>query len=151
VIRRSTSESGSTSLEMVLLAPVLLSVMLLIAALGRYSHVEGSVDQAAADAARSATATRDLDAAKTAVQATIDADLSSAPTNCRNTENHVVTTSQDDKFEASSAYDPDALNVLTVTVSCQVDVSDLSFIGFGSLTVTRTFSSPIPANYGTYP
>jgi Flp pilus assembly protein TadG len=145
------SESGSTSLELVLLAPVLLSVLLLIAAFGRYAHVEGTIDQAAADAARSATATRDFDSAKTAVQATIDADLDTAPTTCQQTENHEVTTSLDNSFQASSPYDPDAINVLTVTVSCDVNVSDLSFIGIGSMTVTRTFSSPMPANYGVYP
>jgi hypothetical protein len=38
-----------------------------------------------------------------------------------------------------------------VEVSCEVDTSDLSFIGFGStMRFTSVFSSPMPAAYGVY-
>ncbi len=142
-------------MELVLLAPVLLSVMLLIAAFGRHAHVQSYVDQAARDAARTATATRDGATAKQAITDTIAADLATAPEHCRDTAEHQVTSSTG-HFETSSPYnalpvgDDVGLVVLTVTVTCDVDVSDLSFIGIGHMTLTSTFSSPMPALFGVY-
>jgi Flp pilus assembly protein TadG len=134
-----------------MIAPVLLAVLLLVTAFGRHANVQGAVDQAARDAARSATATRDADSAREAVDNTIEASLSTAPESCRDSAAHDVTTTHSNLFEASDGYDPALMNILTVTVSCNVDVSDLSFIGFGStITLTAAFSSPVPALYGTY-
>lgn len=151
---RRMREHGSVSLELVMLAPLLLAMMLLIVAFGRYTHVKGYVDQAARDAARSATAARDGGAAQAAVARTIDANLSNAPSSCHDSASHTVTTSHSNQFEASNPYSPvenGGLNVLTVTVTCQVGVSDLAFIGFGeTITLTSSFSSPMPAIYGTY-
>jgi len=150
-------EAGSTSLELILLAPVLLSIMLLIAAFGRHANVQSYVDQAARDAARTATASRDGNSAKEAVQAVITGALETSPTACQDSEEHTVESSSG-QFEASSPYYVSPLGddagqvVITVTVSCEVDVSDLSFIGFGqTLKLTSTFSSPMPASYGVYP
>lgn len=144
------SEGGSTSLELVLLAPVLLAVLLLVAAFGRHANVQGYVDQAARDAARTATAARDWGSAQAAVEATVEADLATAPSSCRATAREEVSTTTG-TFEASDVYDPTGLNVLTVTVTCDVDTADLSFIGFGqTMRLTSTFSSPMPAIYGTY-
>jgi Flp pilus assembly protein TadG len=148
-------QRGSSSLELVFLAPVLLSVMLLVAAFGRHAHTQAYIDQAARDAARTATATRDAATAKQAVNDTIEADLASAPPSCRDSAEHTVTSSTG-SFEPSSPYtaypigDEPGLVVLSVTVTCDVDVSDLSFIGIGHLTLTSTFSSPMPALYGVY-
>lgn len=148
--RGRPAEAGSTSLELVLLAPVLLAVMLLIAAFGRHAHVQGYVDQAARDAARTATANRDWSSARAAVEATIRADLATAPQSCRDSVSSSVTTTTN-TFEASDVYDAAGLNVLTVTVTCDVNTADLSFIGFGqTMQLTSTFSSPMPASYGTY-
>lgn len=143
------TERGSTSLELVLLAPALLAVFLLIAAFGRHANVEGYVDQAARDAARTATATRDWGTAKAAVDATVAADLATAPASCRDSATQDVHTTTG-TFEASDVYDPTKLNVLTVTVRCNIDMSDLAFIGLGTVRMQSTFSSPIPAIYGTY-
>ncbi len=149
------TQAGSTSLELVLLAPVLLSILLLIAAFGRHAHVQSYVDQAARDSARTATATRDGETAKEAVAKTIEAALATAPEKCRDTETHEVSSSTGN-FETSSPYngfptgDDPGVVVITVTVSCDVEVSDLSFIGIGKMTLTSTFSSPMPANFGTY-
>jgi len=146
----SRDDRGSTSLELVLLAPVLLAVLLLIAALGRHANVQGYVDQAARDAARTATATRDWSSAKAAVEATIAADLATAPPSCRDSAQHDVRTTTG-AFEASDVYDASKLNVLTVHVWCDVSTSDLAFIGLGqSMRLNSTFSSPLPAIYGTY-
>lgn len=148
--RRRTAQTGSTSLELVLLAPVLLAVLLLVAAFGRHAHVQGYVDQAARDAARTATASRDWASAQAAVNATVEAALATAPESCRDSAKPDVTTTTN-TFEASDVYDPTGLNVLTVTVTCSVDTADLSFIGFGqTMRLTSTFSSPMPASYGTY-
>lgn len=150
-MRSRRSESGSSTLELVLLAPVLLSVMMLIVAFGRHSNVQGYLDQAARDAARSATANRDFDSAKASVERTIALDLDSAPHSCEDSATHTVSTSRQNQFVASDPYDPQGLNVLTVTVTCSVDMSDLSFIGFGqTLVMKSSFSSPMPAIYGTY-
>ena len=41
--------------------------------------------------------------------------------------------------------------LIQVEVSCEVDTSDLSFIGFGtSMHFTSVFSSPMPSAYGVY-
>lgn len=150
------NERGSTSLELVLLAPVLLSIMLLVAAFGRHANVQSYVDQAARDAARTATANRDYDSAREAVEAVIEADLATAPEACRDSAEHEVESSSG-RFEASSPFFVDPVGdasgqvVITVTVTCEVDVSDLSFIGFGQkLVLTSTFASPMPASYGVY-
>lgn len=144
-------QAGSSTLELVLLAPVLLAVMMLIVAFGRHANVQGYLDQAARDAARSATANRDYDSAKASVERTIALDLESAPHSCKDSATHEVATSQQDQFIASDPYDPDGLNVLTVTVTCTVDMSDLSILGFGqTLVMQSSFSSPMPAIYGTY-
>jgi Flp pilus assembly protein TadG len=144
-------EQGSSTLELVLLAPVLLAVMMLIVAFGRHANVQGYLDQAARDAARSATANRDFASAKASVERTIALDLSSAPHSCEDSATHVVTTSRQDQFLASDPYDAKGLNVLTVTVTCTVDMSDLSIIGFGrTIVMHSSFSSPMPAIYGTY-
>jgi Flp pilus assembly protein TadG len=152
-------ESGSTSLELVLLAPVLLAVMMLVAAFGRHSNVQGYVDQAARDAARTATAQRvdptGATSARLAVQSTIDAALLSAPQRCQETEEHEVTAVQGNgartTYQPSSPYHGDEVVLIQVQVSCEVDTSDLSFIGFGtSLRFTSTFTSPMPAVFGVY-
>ncbi len=152
----SRDDAGSTSLELVLLAPILLSVMMLIAAFGRHADAQAYVDQAARDAARTATANRDGDSAKEAVSAVIEAALASAPPACQNSERHTEESSSG-KFQASSPFyvapvgDEPGQVVITVTVTCDVDVSDLSLIGLGqTITLTSTFSSPMPALYGTY-
>ena len=151
VVRRDRGEAGSSTLELVLLAPVLLAVMMLIVAFGRHANVQGYLDQAARDAARSATANRDFESAKAAVERTIALDLDSAPHSCEDSATHTVSTSRQDLFLASDPYDPKGLNVLTVTVTCTVDMSDLSILGFGqTLVMKSSFSSPMPAIYGTY-
>ncbi len=151
---RARRADGTVSLELVLLAPFLLAIMLLVVAFGRHANVQGYVDQAARDAARSATANRDMASARAAVRRTIEADLDSAPRSCRHSAQHEVRTSHGNLFVASNPYSPTrgaGLNVVTVTVSCEVNVSDLAFIGFGqTMGISSTFSSPMPAVYGTY-
>jgi len=149
-VSRALPQTGSTSLELVLLAPVLLSVMLLIAAFGRHANAQGYVDQAARDAARTATAQRSFAIAKAAVEDTIAATMATAPPSCRDSESHDVSTTPGKGFEASNPYDPRDLNVITVTVECDVDMSDLAFIGFGTVHLSSTFSSPMSSIYGTY-
>jgi hypothetical protein len=153
------TDRGAASLELVLLAPVLLAVMMLIAAFGRHSNVQGYVDQAARDAARTATAQR-LDPtaatnARLAVQSTIDAALASAPPRCQETEEHdvraVLGHGGATGYRPSDPYDGEEVVLIQVEVSCEVDTSDLSFIGFGStMRFTSVFSSPMPAAYGVY-
>jgi Flp pilus assembly protein TadG len=147
------------SLELVLLAPVLLAVMLIIAAFGRHANVQGYVDQAVRDAARTATAQRvDPSAAtnaRAAISATIDAALTSAPPRCQETEGHTVEaisgTGGQTTYQASSPYEGEDVVLIRVTVWCEVDTSDLSFIGFGStMRFESTFTSPMPAAFGVY-
>jgi Flp pilus assembly protein TadG len=153
------SQSGAASLELVLLAPVLLAVMMLIAAFGRHSNVQGYVDQAARDAARTATAQR-LDPtgatrARMAVDSTIAAALASAPPRCQETAEHDVTAVLGNgartTYQPSSPYDGREVVLIQVEVECDVDTSDLSFIGFGStMHFSSTFTSPMPAVFGVY-
>ena len=55
---RRRDERGSAAVELVLLTPLLVSLMLFVVALGRMASAEGTVDDAARDAARSAANAR---------------------------------------------------------------------------------------------
>jgi Flp pilus assembly protein TadG len=147
--RQLRDQFGALSLELVLLAPFLISIGMVILAFGRYVNTEAVLDQAAKDAARSATAARSGSEAKEAIQRVIDADLDGAPPSCVDSVDHAVTTTTGD-FQASDVWDPKHLVVLTVTVWCNVDTSDLAFLGLGSFKITSTFSSPMPAEFGIY-
>lgn len=141
MIRRRTS-AGAVSLELVLLAIPLFLIVSLIFAFGRYGQTESLVDQAARDAVRAASTSRSQDEADGRVAAIVDDTLAQGNPSCSTSGRYVMDTMSGD-FAASSVFDTGPMNMVQVTVSCDVDMSDLSFIGMGQVHIERTFLSPL--------
>ncbi|WP_211658127.1 TadE/TadG family type IV pilus assembly protein [Phytoactinopolyspora halophila] len=116
------------AVEVVVLVPVVVAVMLLVIAFGRYVGREGDVESAAREAARAASYERDLaaarDAAQQAATRTLPDELACQP----------VTVGGD--FRAGGT--------VTVTVSCQVSFSELGFLGLpGSANLHGQSAAPL--------
>ena len=125
-------ESGFLSLELLVVATVLILVALLAVGWGRLSYSLGSVEKAAAAAARAATATSSPAAADVAARHTAQADLSAAGVSCARFTVSVDTT----------AFRPGGQ--VTVTVRCTARLSDVALAGFpGSKTLTGSSVSPL--------
>lgn len=129
-------DRGSLSLEAAILYPVLLMALLLVVAAGR-SHLAGNaVDDAAREAARAASLERDAAAARSAGNQVAQQTLQDQGLQC-------VSLSVDVPTGGFAAQLGTPASV-TVTVSCTVDLSDLTIPGVpGTTTVTSTFTSPI--------
>src|SRR5262249_3401332 len=117
-------ERGSISVELVVLAPGLALLLLLIAAGARVVEVQGHIDGAARDAARAASAARSYTEAVQAAQQAAPADLGTtslcAPRTLRvRGAGHPA---------APRAATPGAV---TVTVTCAVNMSPFTALGFG--------------------
>lgn len=125
-------ERGSVSVELVLLAPVLVAVLLLIVGLGQLSEAGGQLTGAARDGARAASQALSADAAPDAARSAVTADLVDSGRNCRNADVQVDT----------SRFAPGG--TVRVRVICTYELSDLGFAGFpGRHTLTATATAPI--------
>lgn len=124
-------EAGFSSLELVIITPVLLIMLLLVVGFGRLTHGRQLVEQAAAAAARVGT----LDSNPT--QASADARraahdiLDQAGVSCRRFVVHVDT----------SDFRPGGQ--VSATVICTTSLSDLGLVFPGSKTLTASASSPL--------
>lgn len=121
---------GSASVEMVLLAPLLIVVTLFVVYLGRAGGGAQQVRHAADVAARSASVVRSS-RMQTQAAAAAQHDLVANGVNCSSVE---VTTNVVESAAASS---------VTVTVSCVINQSGLSLLGTSSRTVTATSTEVI--------
>ena len=81
--RHVCSESGSATVELTLLTPMLVALLLLIVALGRFAGARADVDDAARDAARAASLARTRDQAQTTAQQAAAATLQVGGVTCR--------------------------------------------------------------------
>ncbi len=135
-------QRGTISLELVITAPVLLGLISLIVAFGRFGGTESVVEQAARDGARVATQTQNKDEAYAAAEDTVEETLEQAPSSSCSDEKPTVSIDTTDGFAASDPYETDDLNMLTITVTCRVDLGELMFLPIGEVSVTRSFTSP---------
>ena len=129
------------ALELTLLAPMLLAVVALVLAYGRYAQVSGLLDTAARDSARAATQSRSSAEARERVERIVRTTLADAAQSCAD----------------SAAYTMEADGFLpggyvTVTVRCRVGYGDLGvpFAG-GERTLERSFTSPLDPYRGVRP
>ena len=131
-------EDGSASVEMVLLTPALLVLLLLVVAGGRLAGTRGQVDAAARDAARAGTIARSPgDARRDALEAARTR-LDAGSVGCRGLNVAVNTAG----FRAGGH--------VTATVSCIVDLGDLTVLGIpGTRTVTASAVEPVDTFRGT--
>jgi len=133
---RAERERGSMAVEIVVLVPMLLMVMVLVVALGRYVSAEGDTEAAAREAVRAATLERDAGSARSAALAAAAATVPD-----------------------SLSCDPAAMSgafvnggTVTVDVTCQVSWANLGLIGLsGSVEVTASSSAPLDVYRRTGP
>jgi Flp pilus assembly protein TadG len=120
--------SGSISVELVVLAPGLALLLLLIAAGARVVEVQGHIDGAARDAARAASIARSYTQAVRAAEQAAQADLGTTSLCAPRTVGAQV---------AGYPAVPLASGAVTVTVTCEVNMSPFTALGFG---MTRRFT-----------
>lgn len=126
--RRGGGDRGLSTVEVVILAPVMIMFILVLVAFGQLVDGRGAIDGAARDAARAGSIQKDrptaMAEARKAAQADLE-DVCSGPVS-------VIQTSQ--------GFEPDT--IFTVEVSCEV--RGLSMLGLNiPTTLSASFSSPL--------
>lgn len=126
--RESVDDRGLSTVEVVILAPVMILFILVLVAFGQLVSGRGALDGAARDAARAGSIQKDhvraMSEARKAAEANL-ADVCSGP----------VTVAQ-----TSQGFEPDTL--FTVEVSCEV--RGLAMLGLNiPTTLSASFSSPL--------
>lgn len=140
---RRTTESGTASLELVMVAPFLLALMMLIIAFGRYAQTENLIDQAARDAARAATAQNQKSQVGAVISAVIDEAMRDAPDSCRQTARADQPRMTPTAFGVPDPDNPLDIDSVSVTVRCSLDLSDLAALPLQTVEISRTFTSPL--------
>jgi Flp pilus assembly protein TadG len=128
--RAGRAQRGSISVELAVLAPGLALLLLLVAAGARVVEVQGHIDGAARDAARAASIARSYTQAVAAAQQAAQADLGTTSLCTPNTVGVQVVGYPAVPLTA-------AAGAVTVTVTCQVNMSPFRTLGFG---VTKRFT-----------
>lgn len=129
--RSASSERGSMAIEVVGLTPVLVAVLLLVVAAGKYVDRVADVEAVARDAARAATLERSASAAQIAADRVVS-----------NAESRLYDGATCDPVAIGGTFA--AGQTISVTVRCQLPWSGLGFIGLsGSLTIERDAQSPL--------
>jgi Flp pilus assembly protein TadG len=128
--------AGGESLELVIIAPLILALFMVIVAVGRYELGSGKIDQAAGAAARAASQEASVAYAEPAALTAAQSALSSAGITCQDIAVAVDSTG----FSAAAGSTAD----VTVTVSCTVSWSDLTIPGWpGTKDIRATAASPL--------
>ena len=129
-------ERGSVTVELVLIAPVLLALLMLTVLAGRVVLAGGTVEQVAAAGARAASLTRSAAEASAAATGAVRQSIAEQHLQCQD-----VTVSVDTAGFRVPLGQPASV---AVTVSCQVRLSDLTLPAApGSRTLTDRAVSPL--------
>lgn len=136
------TEQGTASLEVVIVAPFVLALLMLIIAFARYSQTENVVDQASRDAARAATAQNERGQVPDVVDQVLKDSMDDAPSSCRSSVRE-TTSLTPTAFGLPDPEDPLAIDSVTVTVRCTLDMTDLAALPLSSVEISRTFTSPL--------
>ena len=138
VLRCRVAQHGSMSVELAVIAPGLILLLLLIAAGGRVVEAQGHVDGAARDAARAASLAQSLPQADSSALQSAQADLGTSSWCTAGSVQALVA-----GFPAAGEAVAPGADV-TVTVSCEVDMSPFSVLGFrGGVTFTGHAVAPL--------
>jgi len=137
-MNRRRGERGSSSVELVIWAPVLLILLLLIAGLGRMTNAKQQVEAVASDAARAASLERNTALSADAARAEVTRELGDRGMSCRGLDVNVDI----------SDYRPGG--TVRVTVTCTTALGDLLVAGFpGHKNFTATAVVPIETYRGS--
>jgi Flp pilus assembly protein TadG len=127
-------ERGTMTMELAIVAPVFLAFIMLLAGVGRIVDGQSQVDSAARDAVRAASIARSEGAAAQLAQNAADQSLTGVGW-CRGGP-------QANLDSGTTRWEPGGQ--ISVTVTCNVDLGDLTFIGLpGSKTMTAHATAPI--------
>jgi Flp pilus assembly protein TadG len=138
VVHLRQDQRGSAAAELTLLTPLLMLMLLFIVLCGRLADAKLRLNDVAHQSARAATLARTPTQATADARATAEAALASAGITCQS-----LTLSTDTQGLRPGS-------TVTVTVSCNVGLSDLTLLGLpGSRTLESSFSSPIDVWRGT--
>jgi Flp pilus assembly protein TadG len=129
------NDRGSATLELVVWAPGLLLLISLLVVAGRISSAHGAVEQAAVEAARSASIARTPDAARSRALASAQESLAHQGIACTS----VTVTLDTSGFAAQ----PGTPATVAATVTCPVRLSDLTLPLPGTRTVSYTAVSSL--------
>lgn len=137
--RRALSEDdrGSATAEMVLLTPLLIVMLLFVVFCGRLADSNLRLNDAAHQAARTASLARTTTGAHNDARSTAQTALADAGITCQSL---IVTVNTAGLRPGST---------ITVDVSCAVGLSDLALLGVpGSTTLSASFTSPVDTYRG---
>lgn len=127
-------DRGSATLELAILAPGLILLLALLTYAGRHAVADGTVDQAAADAARAASLQRGPSAGRSAAIDVARASLHDQGLSCVD----VVVAVDTSEFGAVAGL----RGRVSVTVTCPLKVADLP-LTLPAVNVTSTAVSPV--------
>jgi Flp pilus assembly protein TadG len=134
----ATSDAGSSTVEAVLVTPLLIAVLLFVVLCGRLVSAQIDLTAAASAAARSASIARSDTTARAEADRTAREILAAWGVTCQQVTVSVTT----------GGLRPGG--AVTVTVSCVVPLADLALLAVpGSRTVQATATSPVDAWRGT--
>lgn len=134
--RGGQSGAGGESLELLIIAPVVLAIFLAAVAVGRYQLGAGKIDQAAGAGARAASQQLTQDAAQSAALESAQSSLAGAGVTCQGISVSVDTGG----YQVTAA----GAAQVQVTLTCDVSWSDLIIPGWpGSKTITAEATSPL--------
>lgn len=134
--RHLADERGSIPVETVILVPAIAMFLLLLILAGRVALAQTAVESAAADAARSASIARSADEARTAAAKTAASSLANQQVPCRETRVAVDTAGFNVPVGTPAT--------VSVTVSCDVDVSGLAGLPGGLPNYRAEYSMTSP-------
>lgn len=140
-VRGSRKQRGSAAVEVAVAAPLLMLIVLVVVAGGRLELARGAVQQAAADAARSASIARTASEATSTATSAAGATLANQGLRC-----------QPGRVTVDTAGFATAVGTpaqVAATVSCTVPLADLGLPGLpGSRVVSATVTSPLDTHRG---
>jgi Flp pilus assembly protein TadG len=123
---RRRGDEGTATVELALVAPVLLALMFLVIFVGRVSEADADVRRAASEGARAASLQQQAAEAIDAGQSTVRANLAALGVTCFSLDIGVDTTD----FRSGGT--------VTVTVTCAASMRDVAFVGVPG---TRVFEA----------
>lgn len=133
---RRIGEEGSATLELAVLAPVLLVLLSLVIAAGRLEVANAAVEQAASAASREASLARSASQAQVSAKDAAVASLQGQGLTCGSLDVQVNTTG----FQTA----PGSPAFVGVSITCRVPLSDLSVPGLpGSRTLHAHMTSAL--------
>ena len=127
-----------TTIEAVVLAPVILVLVLFIVFLGRVTTTQQTVQRAARDAARAASQAITRDEADFAINTVVDESLGTNRRNCTIAPTDLTAIGEDTGAEGD--WD---LGLIQVRITCTIPTADLGLLGLGTKTFTAVATEPV--------